>query len=351
MAVQSQQSKLALWVTGIWAFATALVALVVLIVIRYFGMLGRMPNPGTLLSLAAATVLTFILLWKLPQWQVAHVPDLSPKERFDLENKSRTTLAQIAGGLILLGGFWMTLQNFEVTRETEVTDRFTKAIEQLGEKGEEKMSVRLGGIYALERIAMEDRDEHWHIMRTLTAYVRENAPLTESKRRCHESNPRPCPDIEAALSVLAHRRRAYDPTDDLRLDLSSADLQGAYLTGLDLGNIVFWRTNLNGAQLQKAKLVAGFFSGVELSGADLEEAHLEWAHIQNAPPYRANLKDAQFANAHLDGTCLDGLDLTQTKGLTQEQIDRARGDSSTQLPRNLRMPTSWLNSKPCMIEN
>jgi hypothetical protein len=348
MDVQSQHPKLGSRLPGVlWAFATALVALVVLLSIRYLLIPGRIPKSAALLYLAIAALLTFIILWKLPQWQVAHLSDLTAKERFELEDKSRTTLAQIAGGLILLGGFWMTLQNFEVTRETEVTDRFTKAIEQLGEKGEQKISVRLGAIYALERIAQEDRNEHWHIMRTLTAYVRENA---ESKRRCHEvTSPRPCPDIEAALDVIGHRRRAYDPTDDLRLDLSSADLEGAYLSRLDLGDIVFWQTNLKNAHLQKADLESGFFAGVDLSGADLREAHLEWAHIQDAPPYKGNLKDAQLAGAHLEGTCLDSLDLTQTKGLTQEQVDKAMGNSSTQLPKDLNMPTGWSKSKSCAI--
>ena len=37
--------------------------------------------------------LFWFLLWKLPQWQVATVPEM--KDRIDLESKSRQTLAQI----------------------------------------------------------------------------------------------------------------------------------------------------------------------------------------------------------------------------------------------------------------
>ena len=54
-----------------------------------------------------------------------------------------------------------------------ITDRFTAAVEQLGS---DKMAVRLGAIYALERISKDSRRDHWTIMETLTAYVREHAP-------------------------------------------------------------------------------------------------------------------------------------------------------------------------------
>jgi hypothetical protein len=58
----------------------------------------------------------------------------------------------------------------DATRLT--TDTYVKAIEQLGH---DKMEVRLGAIYALERIARdaEDFDLHWSIMETLSAYIRE----------------------------------------------------------------------------------------------------------------------------------------------------------------------------------
>ena len=38
------------------------------------------------------------------------------------------------------------------------------------------MAIRLGGIYALERIAKDSEKDHGPIMEVLTAYVRENAP-------------------------------------------------------------------------------------------------------------------------------------------------------------------------------
>src|SRR5215207_705866 len=65
-----------------------------------------------------------------------------------------------------------------LSREGQITDRFTKAIEQLGasSNGGKNLEMRLGGIHALERISRESENDYWPIMEILSAYVREHAP-------------------------------------------------------------------------------------------------------------------------------------------------------------------------------
>jgi HAMP domain-containing protein len=82
-----------------------------------------------------------------------------------LVNEYRRTWAQILGGLVLGFGLYFTWrrieisqQELEATRDQQVTERFTRAIDQLGatdDKGRKKLEIRLGGIYALERIAVD----------------------------------------------------------------------------------------------------------------------------------------------------------------------------------------------------
>ena len=94
------------------------------------------------------------------------------------------------------------------------------------------MTVRLGAIYALERISRDSRRDHWTIMETLTAFVRERAPWPprqavinpfvelQSSSAVEESRPaeqadkeaepasvevRPATDIQAVLTVLGRR--------------------------------------------------------------------------------------------------------------------------------------------------
>jgi hypothetical protein len=52
---------------------------------------------------------------------------------------------------VLLGAFF-TWRQLQISREGQVTDRFTRAVDQLGHP---EVDVRLGGIYALERIAKD----------------------------------------------------------------------------------------------------------------------------------------------------------------------------------------------------
>ena len=53
-----------------------------------------------------------------------------------------------------------------------MTDRYTKAIEQLGS---DKLDVRIGGIYALERIARDSARDHPTVIEVLAAFVREHS--------------------------------------------------------------------------------------------------------------------------------------------------------------------------------
>ncbi len=67
-------------------------------------------------------------------------------------------MAQIAAGGALLVGLYFTWRRLEISKKTletqqdqQVTERFTRAIDQLGainDKGEPKLEIRLGGIYA-----------------------------------------------------------------------------------------------------------------------------------------------------------------------------------------------------------
>src|SRR5207247_3128017 len=107
------------------------------------------------------------------------------KEVYELRNSIRQTFAQalgllggLIGGAVLLLGLYYTAQtlrtsqeSLRVTQEGQITERFTKAIQHLGDKA--GLTVRLGGIYALERIARDSAKDHWQIMEVLTAYVRD----------------------------------------------------------------------------------------------------------------------------------------------------------------------------------
>jgi hypothetical protein len=115
----------------------------------------------------------------------------------------------------------------KTAEQGHLTDRFTKAIEQLGS---EKMAVRLGAIYALERLSKDSQQDDWTIMEVLSAYIRDNAPWSPG----HEQRRSFKTDIQASLTVLGRRHeeaRARHEAAERYIDLRLTDLRGANLRG------------------------------------------------------------------------------------------------------------------------
>jgi hypothetical protein len=190
------------------------------------------------IGIGFALIVLLFLLWKLPKRKAASLTS-GLKERFDIENETRKTWATIVGGTAVLftllftwGNLRVTQDNLRITQETaiksqeltregQITDGFTKAITQLGDA--ERLAVRLGGIYALERIAKESTKHHWPIMEVLTAYVWGNAPWNEKygsqntiwacdrfSEPIQLTSPKPATDIQAILTVLGRRTLVHE---------------------------------------------------------------------------------------------------------------------------------------------
>jgi uncharacterized protein YjbI with pentapeptide repeats len=269
------------------------------------------------LFLVIGAVLVLSIIWKVPQWQAAGWRgQMEPKDLAKLQNDARTTLVQSLGGAALLIGLYLTLRNLQLTQDKQITEHYTRAVEQLGS---DRLAVRLGAIYALERIARDSERDHWPIMEILTAYVRENAPWKAEEEHSHEElspsepqltpNHQPPPklasDIQAILKVLGRRTRTYEKSEDQRLDLKATDLRGANLMHAHLERAILAdahleRANLMHAHLEQAYLRHAHLEGALLTGAALQDAGLEGALLVNADLWYAHLEDAYLNDAHLE---------------------------------------------------
>jgi hypothetical protein len=190
----------------------------------------------------------------------------------------------------------------ELTEQGQVTDRYTKAIEQLGS---DKLDVRIGGIYALERVALDSPRDNPTVMEVLAAFIREHsheqwplpesdhAPMTERMTR---------PDVQAALTVIGRRDTAADVR---RIDLSDADLARAYLREANLW-AALPRANLTGADLTEADLSGADLVGTILRSADLIGADLTNTDLTNTDLSGADLSGADLAGEDLTDVFLDG---------------------------------------------
>ncbi|MFB7254875.1 pentapeptide repeat-containing protein [Streptomyces nojiriensis] len=205
-------------------------------------------------------------------------------------------------------------------REGQITDRYTAAVDNLGG---DAMDVRLGGIYALQRIMEDSPRDQPTIANVLATYVRTHASKPPVRGVGVPA------DVQAAFVVLATRNPAHDRRN-YRADLRFAQLPGiqtprpsdlnlydAELQGVDLSGVYIVGAELNGADLSNANLITASLKGADLTGAKLDLADLYEANLQEA-----QLNGADLEVADLTGADLNGADLSEAK-LTGADLDNA----------------------------
>lgn len=251
-----------------------------------------------LIAVGFIFVFIILILWKISQFQVPNNSSISEQERITLEDKARGTLIQVIGGLFFFVTAYLTWKNSEISHKQliatqeklefdkkttnknleladskQITERFSKAVEQLGNK--ESITVRLGAIYSLERIAKDSPNDHWTIMEVLTAFIREKSH-DKSKPNSEISQ-----DIQAALTVIGRRNTENDIKDE-RLYLNKTNLSGAELRNANFSNIYFYETKFNGANLYRAKFNNALLGSTDFTGSHLLQADFTGADISDA---------------------------------------------------------------------
>jgi len=271
-------------------------------------------------------IIAGIILWIFPILQTRPLTNLTPKELCELRDKYRKTIAQILGGFALLAGLFFTSQNLYLAKEGQVTDRFIRAVQQLGS---EKIEVRIGGIYGLERIAKDSERDHIPIMEILTAFIRSQAPL---KKTGELNTQKLAEDVQAALNVLGRRewRRELKKDRITRfIDLRNTNLAGANLAGAH-----FEFVNLQGSNLRSAMLTGAYLQYAILDYANLEHAYLLQTHLENATLQHAKLDGASFNNTYLTGAIFYDTDLSNVQTFTEQQYNSILKNEKTIKPNH-----------------
>src|ERR1022692_4754052 len=250
----------------------------------YYRLRRRLKQPGaarrvmcwTVLP-TAAIVLIFVVLGPLSDLIARHdLGALALAQRAAhlqaARETARTQLLTLGAGLFPAGALWFTARNFSLSREGQVTERYTKAIEQLGS---DKIDVRIGGIYALERVARDSAKDHPTVMEVLAAFIREHSreqwPLHTSGGEAPLRTTRP--DVQAAVTVLGRRNSEHDRMNRIRepepINLAGANLSRANVRRGDLSNV-----QLTNAVLSHADFTGSLLEETDLTGADLTGANL-----------------------------------------------------------------------------
>ena len=271
-----------------------------------------------LLHISLVGLLLLSLWWVLPI-HLTNQAGIAPAARLMAQSAMRDSLARVGEAILIFWGatvVWSYLQGLGTVVERSAqtlaaAERTTFFAAQAGETqryasamsllASSQMEVRLGGVYALERLARESQRDHGPIMEVLAATLRDRAAWVAGETVAAQMPA----ELQAIVTVIGRRHAAFDAAES-HLDLHATSLARAYLPGANLAGAFLYGANLQGAILQNANL-----RGARLWNADLTEATFEGAQLQ-------------------------GADLTGVSGLTPAQLKGAQCDGATKFPQHLR---------------
>ena len=249
-------------------------------------------------------------------------------------------LGLVIGGVIaILLAMWRSKvaeRQAAISQQGLSNERYQKGAEMLGNAA---LSVRLGGIYALQRLAEEQPDKyHLLVMNLLCAFAR--VPTSDGGNKVRfqiqdgqeEENTPVRPDVQEAMQAIGLRSALGISLEraekDFHLYLREAVLRGVQLREANLAKAWLTKADLSGAILPYADLSCARLRRVSLAGA-----RLRYANLSNAWLWGADLSGAILQHANLSGADMCGRNARSSRyrepvrGLTQAQLDSARADS------------------------
>lgn len=291
---------------------------------------------------------------------------VAAQDRLKAVNDVRTTLLQVVGGLIVLFGAYATWRQLRVsqdglraTQEGYVTDRFSRAVDQLGS---DKLDVRIGGLHALWRIAEQSARDREAIISIQAAYLRTHLPWPPAEPGPPAADA-PINDIApletraadtqvalTALGVLCqHREQSWvnlSITDLRRADcdglwfpevnfdracMEAASLYHANLTQASLVSVNLRHADLTTAILRRARCILTDLRGAKLVETDLRDANFTETDLREANLRKADAHSAVFHRADLRMADLRGTDMS-TADLTEARLTGALASEHTRWP-------------------
>lgn len=213
------------------------------------------------------------------------------------------------------------------------------------------LEVRIGAIYALERIAKDSLRDHIQIMEILCAYIRENAPVAQApklpeppvydlkegdkskealvawKQKHRDAlaslghnngSVRPREDIQIALTVIG-RRSVRQRRLESETGLAFAEEMGAFpvWSGKPEHHAAWkadaeaWRQKLNDRSppTYQLNLRNSNLCGADLSSGEFDHADFSGSILDGAGLRQANLNKAKFAGTRINGVSLQQANL------------------------------------------
>jgi Pentapeptide repeats (8 copies) len=296
-------------------------------------------------AVVGALVVVGLAIWLIPRWQVDRWRRAGISDEVKLAElgvQARSSITQALGGLAIIVTIAITAfqvnearrssdraqesadknfdlaqqsaaRNFELAQRGQVSERFSRAVEQLGamdENDKPDPAVRTGALFSLMRIGIDSPDHTQPALLVVATYVRKFKKPKLQPNGCDAdfNFTQAQPDIANALRFVLYRIAAKLKDKAEFLGLRGADLDGLALDGLNLRGFDLTRIKFGHASLRRA----------DFRGAILGQANFEHTCLTEADFRGASLKGAVFRGATLDGAKFTREDLSRAP-LSKEQ--------------------------------
>ena len=252
------------------------------------------------------------------------------QEQAQLQNNLRTTLLQLAAGLLVIAGAAATWRQVKITREGHIYDRLATAIGQIGD---ERAAKRIGAINALDHIVRNSSEDSDAARLILCDFLRNRSPWIADSPH-DPGTPAPTldefpwlqiadPDVHAAVVAFARRPRFFGSSSVIphnilpsgaRFNLSQVDLRRLRIYRAEFVDTQFRHANFAQSWLYGTRFLRSDLESVDLRGSNLQKSrfvrvNLSFAHLDGADLRGADLRGADLHGAHLRGADLRGADL------------------------------------------
>ncbi|WP_111979451.1 pentapeptide repeat-containing protein [Algibacillus agarilyticus] len=255
----------------------------------------------------------------------------------DLRNVALALIAMV-GFPFLVWRTWLaskqtTISDKQVaiTESNHVNDMFNKSIEQLGamENNDPSIERRLGAIYSLEKIALNNPNYYQQVIDVLCSYVRLHAERPQNVEDQDQDRYKVREDIQVAITVIGrclpmkpiitlvgrvcrHINKIRVKPDE-ESSYRSVNLSGAYLRQYSLYGGDFSHANLTSANLTNTNLISANLISADLTSANLTNTNLISANLISADLTSANLTNTNMISADLNSADLICANLTNAK--------------------------------------
>jgi uncharacterized protein YjbI with pentapeptide repeats len=272
---------------------------------------------GFLVILACLFIIIF-----LPRQQAKRLKNKDVEKRLEFENETRKTVIQILGGIAFFSTFYFSYKTYLLSNEQQITNRFTETIKLLSDSNRE---IRIGALYALERLCKDSEKDKVSIIQIINAYIRNRAPqssknllngFVDSSLNKALSDDYSCPfyhpsndvyafhvdttkqelDIQVAITILGANN-----SGQVHLNFTGLDLQAINFRGLNLSNSDFSYCNLTNDDFENATVDSCKFDNALANNTNFAVTKARKSTFENSLLQEANFYQADLSNSYIGG--------------------------------------------------